>query len=277
MKSKVLLTAACVLLLSVTGIAQGKDPQGSQPGTQGAVQPNNSTNCTKPSQPLPDGMTASDYASAGYTYYYGMYALAGHSYSAEVWDPSDADPGIFPAALGLFNGDCTQSPTSKVVSDVDPKLFWSFSGRISWIAPTSDYYQVWLKNTSAIKSFSYSIRITDTTLHNPRWTTWSGFITQYSFVNTTDSSITGTLTVTDGLSGTQYPVDLVIPARHQVIAVMSGTGTGSPGLNLPPNRAGFADFAFIGPPGAIIADAYYLNSSATVVVPSSFGPRNYQH
>ena len=115
--------------------------------------------------------------------YYGGFFLAGHSYTAEVWDPYDADTGIYPA-LQLLNG-CAFGPSYADIYNFDPFLYYTFSDRISWISPTSDLYQIGLPNFDTVNGYNFFIRITDTTLHNPRWSTFSGFITQYAFVNNT--------------------------------------------------------------------------------------------
>lgn len=87
-------------------------------------------------------------------------------------------------------------------------------------------------------------------------------------MNNTESPITGTLTVYDN-SGT-------VVISNPGITVLAGAESFQQ-IGNPANKFGFATFAFIGPAGAITADAYFLNSNGTVVVPSTFAARNYQH
>jgi len=287
--------AVCTLLGSSMMLAQGKrlpsapgDPPKSGGASQktGAQRDSFSGGCdgTAPTL-IADGSTLKDNIAAApmggtAAAYYTTFLKPGHSYSAEVWDPFEQNLTIvkllFPY-LKALDSSC-QAISSSDVSGMDPVLALGFNARISWVQPDGQVLIfVNLVNTDYLMSYNYNIQLTDTTLHNPRWTTWSGFNTTYGFMNTTDAAISGVLTVTDAVSGPYPPVSVTIPANGQIFEIISGTGNGSPGLNLPKNRVGFADFAFIGPADAIVGDAYYLNSNATVVVPSSFAPRNYQH
>jgi hypothetical protein len=272
---RILLITICLLLTGVMGIAQAKKSTPSRPRAPKSGAPKSgakkygSTNCNAPSQLLQDGLAlgSPDFISAGATNYYGGFFLAGHSYTAEVWDPYEADTGIYPA-LELFSG-CAMGPSYLDIFSADPAVFYTFGDRISWISATSDFYQVVVPNTDTINGYDYFVRITDTTLHNPRWSSFSGFVTQYAFVNNTNIDISGTLTLTDN-SGATFTANLTIPAGTESFQTTGGLG-------VPANDFGFADFAFIGPAGGITADAYFINSNATVIVPSTFAPRNYQH
>ncbi len=114
---------------------------------------------------------------------------------------------------------------------------------------------------------AYTIRITDTTLVNPRWSTYSGFSTQYAFINNASVPVNGTLTVHDHSGAVLTTTQLTVPASGEYFQTVA----------TPVDHYGFSTFAFVGPPGVITADAYFINGSATVIVPSSFGPRNFQH
>jgi hypothetical protein len=189
----------------------------------------------------------------------------GHSYSAEVWDPFDSVNGTVPT-LSLFDNSCTNLQTYTDVSAVTPDLSSAYADRISWIQAGTISEQIQMFNPDTANTYSFYIRITDTTLYNPRWSTFSGFITQYAFVNKTNTDITGTLTLTD-TSQTVFSTSITIPAGREVLQSVPSSN-----LTVPLNDFGFATFAFVGPAGAIVADAYFLNSNASVVVPSTFGP-----
>jgi hypothetical protein len=285
---KLYLFAVCTLLGSSMMLAQGKripSAPGGPPKSGGASQKTGTKNysyagcdATVPAN-IADGSLLQDYV--GPLGAYAVYAIGvqpGHSYSAEVWNPFGQDLTSVNGrpSLAVADSTCYFIPFTDV-SGWAPALTRGFSARISWTQTSDPLDYVALYNNDYWNGYSYNLRITDTTLHSPRWTTWSGFVTQYGFINTTNAAISGVLTVTDDVSGPYPPVSVTIPANGQIFEIISGTGNGSPGLNLAPGHAGFADFAFIGPAGAIVADAYYLNSNATVVVPSSFAPRNYQH
>ena len=267
---RTLLTLLCVVLISSIVVGQSKAPTRKQ-----NIHRNGGIACGNDPILPTDGSPTDDYVPSGSSSWYYVHLKAGHSYSVDVWDSTDTVIGGS-ATLALIALDCSTTVSTTDQTSVDPDLSNNFGARISWIqvSDASAYLQV---GTTDPSGDAYTVRITDTTLHNPRWTTWSKFTTSYGFLNTTSSDISGTLTVTDGTSGTKYAVNVTVPHNGQVFEIVSGTGSGSPGLNLPPDRAGFAAFTFVGPPGAILADAYYLNGNASVVVPSIFDARNDQH
>ena len=201
--------------------------------------------------------------------YYLVHLKAGHSYSAELFDSTDLYVAGGAQLVLLSSPGCTALPTTDVVS-LDPDLSNNFADRISWIQAADADGVLQVNNLDISGNFySYSIRIVDTTLHNPRWSTFSGFITQYALVNNTNTAISGTLTLIDS-TGTQYTAPVTVPAGGENFQTTGGLG-------VPANDFGFANFAFVGPAGGITADAYFINANATVIVPSTLAPRNYQH
>ena len=217
-----------------------------------------------------DGTVAYDFVSGGATNWYLVNLKAGHSYAVEVYDNIDTVVAGT-ASLTLTASDCiTTLPTTEVAS-MDPDLTGA-GDRISWIqsADFQAYVQV---NTSDPNGTAYNLRIVDTTLHNPRWSTFSGYKTQYAIWNVTEATITGTLTLTQVIGNgccAVYTSSISIPTGNQSFTVISQGGT----IDVPPNQSGNALLAFIGPPGALVADAYFTGPG---IVPSTFGPRNYQH
>jgi len=127
-------------------------------------------------------------------------------------------------------------------------------------------HQFIVQNASP-KALNYSISVSETTMFNPRWSTFSGFVTQWGFQNTTDSSIAGTLTVLDSVSGGPYTKSVTIAPSTSVFVTTADTFQGGP---IPVNHAGGATFAHNGPPGSIKADAYFINGNLSVIVPSEF-------
>src|SRR5205823_8648849 len=96
-------------------------------------------------------------------------------------------------------GGCA-SASSVAVNDTtanDPAIAFTGS-RQSFTATdgsNSGWYRIQVTNSSG-STQTYSISASDTTLHNPRWSTFSSFITQYEFRNTSSADINGKLTVT---------------------------------------------------------------------------------
>jgi hypothetical protein len=230
-----------------------------------------------------DGSITADFVSAASSSYYFVHLKAGHSYSAEVWDPLDETIVVGTAQLALLTTGTCSALTTMDVASMDPDLSNNFSDRISWIQASDGDAILQVNNTDQVNFYNYSVRITDTTLRNARWSTALGgaFSTHYGFLNATASAITGTLTLHQS-DGTVYTAPVNIPAGGEVFETVCGTG--SPGcsaqnIEVPSNKAGFATFVFIGPPGAVVADGYFqaAQTGGIVIVPTAWSPKNSQH
>ncbi len=265
--SRTALAVACVMVFSL--FAMGGNPSGVRKGGTSGI--NSGTSCAT-SNSLPSiGLPTGDFINSNSVGYYWSVVMTGHSYSAEVVDTVDLYHGAF-VTLGLVQSDCvTVVPFTDIVND-DPDLGETTSDRISWISSSSAPVVVTLTNTDTTNGYSYHVSLTDTTLHNPRWSTYNSYVTQYGFLNNTSGSITGTLTVTES-TGTPHTLSVTIPAGAMVLRTVGPSGD----VVMPGNRFGSAMFAFVGPPGAITADAYFVGPNASVVVPAVFAPRNFQH
>ena len=264
MKKNVLATVV-VLLVSSFALAQAKAPTVRSPRQRRSISTNGGSQCGQDPLLITDGSSVEDFVALNTPNWYLVHLKAGHSYSVEVWDAIDSVIGGT-ASLAMIATDCiTTIPTTSVTS-VDPDLSGSFGARVSWIqaADTDAYVRL---DTSDPSGNIYEIRATDTTLYNQRWSTWSGFQTQYSFINNSEAPISGTLTIYGTTGNVIRTVPVSVSAANQFYYIFS----------TPVTTVGYATFAFVGPAGSITADAYMLNSNATVVVQSSFGARNYQH
>ncbi len=120
-----------------------------------------------------------------------------------------------------------------------------------------------------VRSFSGSsmeVSASETTLFNPRWSTYNGFLSSWGFINTTpDTTINGLLSVNDGTD--TYTKSLSLPPGK--LTYFFSNQSFDQGL-IGDNKAGSAWFAHDGPPGSIRGDCYYAKSP--VMVPSSFNP-----
>jgi hypothetical protein len=235
-----------------------------------------STTCTGTvSRLVPDGRIVRSSIPDATTFFWQFDGFAGKSYSIEL--TSEVDNG-FPASIIVYNtvDDCTtltSTLTLNVNTGTDPVLL-STGLRRSFIAPNNGSYIIRMTNTSGAAHL-YNLRVTDTTLYNPRWSTYSGFITQWGFRNTTNTAINVTLTASRVLPpGASTPITFAVPAHGEVFKLIAATGGD---INVGANQAGYAEAAHDGPPGAIAADAYFINANATVIVPSPFEPRNSVH
>jgi len=215
-----------------------------------------------------DGTTIGpDTIAPSTTYYYYMNLTAGHSYVAEVWDPFDQVSTGTAALSVVTGGTCAAGPASTNISNFEPGLIGSFANRIAWVQGSTGFYQIALGNSNAT-SYKYYIRLTDTTAYNPNWTTYSGYITQWGFQNTTSQPIQGTLTVVTTVGGTlaNIVLNFTIPANSSVFEY----GGPTQNVDIAASHAGSATFSYIGPPGGVLAFCYLLNGPTTVIVPAKF-------
>lgn len=265
MKLRILLCAAVLLILAVGLQAQ-------------------STSCPSSGGIIPDGRLTTLWSiPASTTYYYGFNGLAGHSYSVDISQEVEGylgngqDDSDFTVNLYAPGDTCpgTSSLTYTNTTAWDPSGEWANVVRYSFIAPTtalggSTAYQIELINDDVSNTHDYRISIVDTTMYNPRWSTFSGFSTQWGFFNTSSHAISGTLTLYNSAGGVVgSPIAVSLPASSFTLKTTSGV--------VAANQAGSAVFAYVGPPGAVTADAYFLNGSATIIVPSKFEPRPTVH
>ena len=245
--------------------------------------------CLNPSLVVPDGRTVNSPQFAGSfngynpTYWYGFYGQAMHSYSIEfvptldnentsnainfvnltIWGPNDISAL---QANGCFGSTSVSWTSTQGFSPAIARSKYGTGQRVSFIAQVSGLNILSITNTQAAGPYSY--RISDTTMFNPRWTTWSGYDSTWGFTNMSDMTITGTLYVFDSNNHLLVAAPVTLLANSQVFRV-----TGASDLNLPRNNAGSAFFAHNGPPSAILGDAYMLNSNGTVIVYSKFESR----
>jgi len=208
-----------------------------------------SSDCANPVLIVSDGRISQSSYPQGASYWYGIYALAGHSYSAEFEPPAD---NYVSASRVQFGPVSVFAPNDNLVA----------CRGVSTVAvtQTSGYVPVILKGTTGAGR-----RISFTTLFSPRWSTWSGYDTQWGFMNASDMNIDGVLRVFDLSANLMATVPLTIPGGGYLIRTAN-----SPGISLPRNSAGYVIFSHNGPPGALLADSYMVNAAATVVVPSKF-------
>ena len=234
------------------------------------------TNCNVSPGTQSDGQPAiNDFVGAAATNFYFIRVLQGHSYSVEAVNNFTAFQGS-DLVLGLLTGGCgATTQTFTDVTGIDPSLLGSNGARMSFVASSSTALNVSVNNPNG-SGIQYTINVTDTTLQNPRWSTFSSFITQYAFRNTTSSTISATLVVTTTLGGVVAPVTLAftVPANSEVFKIVAASGGDA---NVTANHAGFATLSYVGPAGSIKADAYFINPSATVIVPNPFEARSFQH
>jgi len=235
-----------------------------------------STNCATPVLIIADGRITQSTFPQNTTFWYGIYAQAGHSYSVEFEPPADNylnTSGVQFAALGVFGpGDylagChgVSSVTVTQNSGYAPVILKNGNGvgrRISFTAINTGLYLIYATNVSG--NGSYTFRAVDTTLFNFRWSTWNGYDNQWGFMNLSDMPITGTLTAYDSNNRAIVAVQFSIPNAGRVFR-----RSGPSDLNLPRDNSGYVVFSHNGPPRAVTADAYLINPTGVVETYTNF-------
>jgi len=226
------------------------------------------TLCASATRLIPDGRILDfDFVPEASTGWYQFNVVAGRSYSVEVRDDVEDDNADL-NTVTLTTG-CGASVTVNDTTQLDPVLAAN-SFRSSFTASATGPIEISVPNGNAGAGHYVAVSVSDTTVFNPRWSTFSGFVTQYGFQNTSSGSITGTLTVTSVLGSAVAPVTISfsVPANSEVFKIVGAANTSD--VVIPASHAGYAVFTHNGPPGGLVTDAYFINPSATVIVPAVF-------
>ncbi len=270
MKSLYLL-AACSLLTASLAFSQTHQAQTPQIRAKTKLIQAAPTTCPNDPVLVSDGTAVLDQLIFPSSLaYFQINAKAGHSYAVEMYDPIDNTFAMAPVIK--VTSDCNTSITGVMdVTNVDPDISGGFSDRVSWIQGSSDqilYIQV--SNPDPNNGYNYDFRVTDTTLFNPRWSTYSNFDTQWGITNTTTSAITGTLTVFDPNGAVLKTITQSFPAGLFTLISARAKGVPVPAL-------GDATFAYVGPAGAILADSYGVGPGNATIVPFKFEGKHAYH
>jgi hypothetical protein len=206
-------------------------------------------------QTIPDGRFRGPYTISNATNDVGMRFLgvAGKSYSAEAM----VESAPYNAAVSLsanWGTATTTCPTVNVVGlhrteayDPAPEVTPLNFVRGSFTAQSTNFYVFRVGNTSAT-AVTIQVRVTESSLYSPAWSTNGNYDTFYSLLNTTRMACTGILSLY-GTSGTAVATtSLSIPPGATASINTSALGT-------PRNTSGTAKFTHDCPPGAFLAEA----------------------
>jgi len=208
-----------------------------------------SLSCTAPEIIVTDGRLTQSTFPDSTTYWFGIYAQANHSYSAD--DTLQSCRGNSSVVVTQNSG----------YAPVIQKGGNGMGRRISFTAPSSGLYLICVTNLAG--AGTYAFRAVDTTLISVRWNTSGGYDTLWTLLNVSDMPITGTLYLLDMGGQVLTAVPLSISPGGRVAHTSATTD-----LNLPRNSAGIAMFSHNGPPDSILAEAF-LNGP-TLTVPEKF-------
>ena len=224
---------------------------------------------------VPDGsLHQGSFTAQGQDRWYRFVVKANRSYAVMIEDLSPSDTLPFVVFSQVFGGSCqdlTPFPSNGIfqVEPVNGAVQGSFS--VQPLVNTELFFPV---NSDGASSGNFRLRVEETTLFNPRWSTFGGFHTEFGFLNTTNTAMVGTLTLFNNFGA-------VITTSFLTISV-NGTAfrdtrpvavVGPEGLNVADNQKGSALFTHNGPPGAILADSFIVHPgfpTGPFVVPGKF-------
>jgi hypothetical protein len=230
-----------------------------------------SPDCSAPVIVVPDGRITQSTFLQGATYWFGIYAQAGRSYSVEFVPSTDnylstakvqiATLSVFGPSDNLYACHGTSSVAVTQNSGYAPVILKGSNGagrRVSFIAASTGLHVIAAPNAGG--TGTYTFRAVETSMFNLRWSTCGGYTDQWGFLNTTDMPVTGTFTLFDGNNNAIASAQVTIPPQAEVIR------TSNPGdLNVPAKQQGFAVFSHNGPPDAVVADAYMISPTGLLV------------
>jgi hypothetical protein len=197
-----------------------------------------------------DGRLTTQTLAAGETVCFFFAAVGGRSYSVTV-----AQPAIFTSTFTVAvaqGGNCPGLPDMGGLVEtagIEPS-FYSVR-RVSFVAPATNFVITTVVNTGATAS-TIVFNASDTTQFSPVWSTNGTYDTFYSFMNTTNVTCAGTLTLRN-TAGT------LITTNAFTVASGATLSTNTVSMGTTRNLTGTARLSHTCPPGAILTEAAVAN------------------
>jgi hypothetical protein len=216
---------------------------------------------------IPDGSDFSGALTAvGQARWFFANLHADRSYAIMLENENAGDYASLVCTYGRLLTSCSGSaPTYTVISSAEPAAYLS-AGRLALKAPSNTNFYFSVDQCGGSTPTNFRVRVEDTTLVSPLFSTFGGFNTYYRFSNTTSQAVRVTLKlVADDGSVVADSTFLIAagataPTRH----------TGASDLNVAASTAGQAIITHDGPPGAIHADGFLRavsGSGSAIVLP----------
>jgi hypothetical protein len=230
-----------------------------------------SSTCALPTTIAPNGDKLDfDFVPATATNFYQFSLTKGHSYSiAVLQDFDDLDGDITAANVKLYSDALTcaaqvtvpgATPLTAVTTGVDPQLPGN-GNRFSIIPSASGTYELGITNSNGATGRYIAVTVAETTLFSSAFFHGGGYITGYTFGNTTSATITGTLTLVD-TNGTTVDGTSTLtlpPTGASVITTDGVTHTNATQLIVSGTKGGAAILAHLGPPDSVQGAVYLQN------------------
>jgi len=223
------------------------------------------TSCNGATFVVPDGSTHEGDLSGANQRWYRFVAKAGRSYAIMLENLTAGDEQAEIGALGVFDA-CGGAlvPTNDTADFQEPVGTRGANGepglaagatRQALVASANGelFFNVGDLDTSNAARFR--VRVEETTLFNPLWSTDDGFSTHYRLYNTTNRACSVTLDLRTDNNGAPVggpsTVTFTLAANSSV-----SRRTGPADLNVKAGQVGHATIAHTCTPGAILADAF---------------------
>lgn len=221
------------------------------------------TICTGAIRLVPDG-SAHESAIANEVRWYRFLARPNRSYVIALENLSSGDILPLLSVQNMHTVDCMgAAPTSTDVGFTEPNGINQAVGAgrrsLTVASETEVFFSV---NPNSMNPGSLRIRIEETTLFSPRWSTFGGFYTTWGFQNTTNTDLSVTLRVFT--AGNPSPIATSTFAVNANTVVFRDTRPTD--LDLAAGQAGSVVVTHNGPPGAILMDGFMTNENGTVFV-----------
>lgn len=249
----VVLAALGALMLVLPGIAQAQ--------------------CDDFESLVPDGRikTVTIPFNGGGTYVRGFFfrGAPGRSYFVQVFRGRfETTQDIFLGGANVSTCPLSNDAAVRDVTDIEPRFFdgsqnnksFTFTATAAITDTSSPFYLVRIHNTSTTTNTTVDIKVSDSTLFSPRWSTFGGFYTSWGINNTTSASCSYSLKVVSSAGAT------VATATGSVAAGLTAfRDTRASDLNVAASQAGNVTLTHNCPAGGIQADAFMVNETTTPV------------
>jgi hypothetical protein len=207
--------------------------------------------------------------------FYQFRAVAGRSYSVEVLQDYDDQNTDLVVTVANPTSACPSLTADTGLVDTTGTEPAVPANAFRYSVPTSSAgdYHIQIHDNTATGHY-VAVTISDTTYFSANWSTFLGYITEWVWLNTTNSDIHGKLTIIDnqgpnGTSSITIPVhSLTVPKGAQA-SLLIGPGFT---VNVGVNHGGYAIFTHDGPPGALVTTAFFVNLGNGLLIGTPFAP-----
>ena len=221
-----------------------------------------------------------DFVAPSTSNFYQFSVSPGQSYSIEVREDYDSPPSTLTTSFFSDGGTCGAAIAAASLTDTtgtEPALPANAT-RKSIVVPGAFggapvKYEIQVANGDTVNGRYVSVSVSNTTLFNSSWSTFSNFLTVWLLQNTTNQTITATLTAYDNQgSPTKAPASITFTIAPGAEAEKIIAGFAGFDINEGPQHGGYAVLVHNGPPGGVLASGEFDNPTVNpnALVPVKF-------